>query len=158
MATNKVIHQKMVYDPYLGRDIREMKATRSFYLAGSSTVTAVGGAIASTVVGTNQNIIITGMSAGITATDGLGLASIPHVSLQEGSSTVAILNVQSSTAAANTMLNQQIITPYDSPILFSIGSGAASGTRTIGLYASTNGTYQGSVWGRCEPILSKVEI
>ena len=158
MATNKIINQKYVYDPNIGKDIREMKATRSFYLSGSSAVTGAGGAIASTVVGTNQNIVITGFSAGITATNGGGLAMITPISLQEGSSSVCILNVQSSTAAGNICLNQSLITPYVSPLLFSLGTAVASGTRTLGIYASTNGTFQGSLWGRIEPILSKTEV
>ena len=158
MATKKVIFQKNVYDPNSGRDVREMKPTRSFYLMNASTaITAANGIVASTIVGYNQNIMITGMSAGLITDNTAG--GIPvTVSLLENSSSVTCIALQTGTATAGARSWNNIVTTSDAPILFSIGSGAASGTRTIQLTASSIGTYNASVWGQIQPILSKAEV
>lgn len=159
MATKKVIHQKYVYDPYTGRDVREMKPTRTFSLMTASTVTNTSPfTIASTVVGTNQNIMVTGFSAGLIDGNGTGIAGIPSVSLVEGSSSIASIVLLTSTADGAAQPWKNIVTTADAPLLYSVGTGASGGTRTIAIYASTNGTYNAGIWGRIEPILSKVEI
>jgi hypothetical protein len=154
METQTNLNQKVIYDPNSGRNVFEMKPTRSFYLMTASTLTtSANQAIASTVVGTNQNIMITGMSAGLI--DSTGASSQVTVTLQEGSSSVTCIALQAGSLLAGRAWNN-ITATSDAPILYSIGSGATSGTRTIQLTASSIGTYNGAVWGAIYPVITKV--
>lgn len=157
--TNAEIFRKVVYDPNSGRDVREMKPTRSWYVTTASTVVATSPyTLASTVVGYNQDIMITGFSAGQIDTNGGGITVLPIVTLCEGSSSITSIVLLTSTALASAQPWKSIVTTADAPIFYSVGSGAASGTRTIAVYASTNGTYNVSLWGQIQPILTKVEV
>ena len=164
--TQKMINIASLYDPNSGRFVRPMKATRSFALANASTIIySINVPIASTVVGTNQNIFITGMSA-VALTD---TSTCPkQFALCDGNSTITFIACMCSTAATGqALLHNYMTTSYDSPIWVSLGSGAASGTRTISIVAvnqnvattqSGTCTVGASIWGRIEPIITKSEV
>lgn len=165
MTTIKSLTAQQIYDPNSGRDVRVMKATRSFALSNASTqIFSTNVTLASTIVGYNQNIFITGMSA-VALSD---CSTVPkQIVLQDGSSTITFIAVACSTAATGqALLHNYITTSYDAPIWVSLGSSVASGTRTISLFAPNVGgnvqsgtvTLGASVWGRIEPCIDHVEV
>lgn len=126
------------YDPLYGRFIRDMKPTDIWQIAtnGSTSVTAAG-ALASTITDASSELYITGIGAS-------GSSNGDEVCVTVGTSTILPTQLIANTPFA-------MVTGHDAP-MFKVPV-----STTVSIRALNAGTYTAFLFGRKEPILTKVE-
>lgn len=143
MITNVTNRRKIMYDPASGRDIREIKATRVFHISNTGTGVSADGIIASSVVGSGQNVVITGVGvANVMGASGTIIACITV-----GTSTLTPISVSSTLPGGY----ETILVSRNEPLAFATNT-------TIALRGVSAGVYAGWINGIIEPTIANVEV